>query len=490
MFSLNAWETTAGTNVISGWNNLFWDNGFSPSSTYSYTTFDLDLGSGWDYNVYGGHNHYGTIPSGTRSTVGFVAYSSLAAWRSATGADTNASSSTASPVVGTGSGPAQYQLNTTGKAYTPKPATTTYVGAWDGTATQIGCSFAGNDGTFIPATGVTWTGSFTDGSTMTVTYPTGGLGARANALPLYYFPMETDLDTHPTLSRNSQTMTSASGAAANIQNSIMPVNAAGACQYTAGTSSTIGNVNHVAFSNEPYFTVTGGAGSQIYCFIKRYWAFANAPDNLKPWRIWKSGFNNPNAWFGYIADSVNEYAYGGLNQITSGIANLFIALGSGINAWQTDEHYWQENTFNTTNGIFNWVRNGKMTLELAGRWQVAGTADGAGPMTWVFGDEASPQSGTGYTGTPNGTTDMGYYGIMYCDDSFLQLLTTDEGSSYGTLQYNHGAPVAHREVQIQTSRTDTTITFVVRQGSLASLSGKNLLALTGYGTSINLGVGA
>jgi hypothetical protein len=142
-FCLNGFETTAGTHRISGWNNLFVDNGFSPSATYSYTTFNLDLGSGWDYNVYGGHDHYGTVPSGTQSSAGFVAYSTIAAWRTATGADTHSVSSTTNPVVGTGARALQYKLNATGLAYTPKPSTTTSVGAWDGTATQIGSAING-----------------------------------------------------------------------------------------------------------------------------------------------------------------------------------------------------------------------------------------------------------------------------------------------------------------------------------------------------------
>lgn len=147
VFCTNAFETTAGSHVISGWNNLYADEGFTPASTYSYTTFNLDFSTKWDYNIYGGHNLYGTVPSGTQSSSGFVGYSSLAAWQSATGVDAHSTSTTTNPFTNNGAFQLQYQVQSGSTAYQTgrvggvSTGAACNVGAWDGTVTEIGCSF-------------------------------------------------------------------------------------------------------------------------------------------------------------------------------------------------------------------------------------------------------------------------------------------------------------------------------------------------------------
>lgn len=348
---------------------------------------------------------------------------------------------------------------------------------------------------FTPNAGVAYSGAFADGQTMTVNLPAGGLGARANPLPRYYYPFgedgSTNLSTHPTLSRLSKTLTSPVGNNTFIQSAIKPVNAQGACQYIPVTA---GGGSHApsAFAQNVYDT-PGGAGNWTYLFMKRYWAFSGAPGNVKVWRLWNSTIAWSVMFLGNSAN--NEWGMGSdtANGIASGIVhpNFFNAgnfAWPAINQWNTDEWLWQENTFNTSDGIHQWARQAQMAYEMAGRFNVVGGgSNGTTSLVTGYLDEFTLQNNS----IPNGTTDIGYYGALVCDDSILQLIATDEGATYKTgYCYSEGLAQKNREIQIQTARSDTSITFVVRRGSHASLTGKHLLAVTGYGTAIDLGVGA
>lgn len=375
---------------------------------------------------------------------------------------------------------------------------------WAGSRQAAGYTAASGGGSgFIPnaTLGVTYTGSPANGGVMSFHVPGGGMGARSRATPLFLWMMGEDggttFATHA-LSATSKTLTpnNANGPNTVIQSSVAPVNALGACQYLPNMFT---GATHAptAFTDQPIATLPGGAGNWLYTFIKRNWAFSQAPDNDKPWRFWSSGggrglFNYPNCYIAWVGpnsgNGANDWVgESELSNTFSGLASHFVSMGTTINAWVTDEVWFQENTFNVTDGIMNWARNGKLGYELTGRWQTTNTSDGPGPVTNLFLDEVSPQ--TGGSGTPNGTSDFGYLGIVLADDSPLQAIITDEGATYQTAQVGHGAVDVHREIQIQTVRTDTDLTLgYMRQGSHASFSGKNLLVPTGYGTAMNLGV--
>lgn len=351
---------------------------------------------------------------------------------------------------------------------------------------------AGGGSGFVPNSGfgVTYSGSFADGQSMTVNIPGGGLGARANPLPLYYWPMgedgSTTFATHATLSRTAKTLTGSLGSAV-IQSSVTPPNALGACKYIPTTSSP----GHTAFSDSPMWSLTGGTGSHAYLFMKRNWAFSAAPGNVKLWRLWNGATTHSVMFLTQTPSTEWGCGIDG-NVLTTGIAHpTFFVAGSlswpGLNQWNTDEWFWQEPTQNTYDGIHQWARQAEMAYEMAGRFNCLGSDSlmGPGPLVNGYWEEYTP-----INGIPNGTTDLAYYGIMYVDDSWLQLIVTDEGPSYQTA-YIYTSPTPYnREIQLQTARSDTSITFVVRKGSHASLTGKHLLAVTGYGTAIDLGVGA
>lgn len=152
-----------------------------------------------------------------------------------------------------------------------------------------------------------------------------------------------------------------------------------------------------------------------------------------------------------------------------------------LNTWFTDETWFQQSTVNTVDGIWNWARQAIMVYDLVGRWQ-NGTTSFPGPYVNYFLDEYT-------TSPPNASTDKAYLGPVIFDDSWLQLIITDEGSTYQTMRWGNGGTASQREYQFQTGRTNSSINCVINQGSHVSLTGKSLIALTGYGTYIYLGVG-
>lgn len=341
-------------------------------------------------------------------------------------------------------------------------------------ARMFGTPQGGGGGSgFTPASGVTISGTFTDGQSVTVTRAAGGLGARANAKPRYWYPLEINFATDDTISRTSDTLQSNGGAAPVIQSTVKPVNAIAAVEYTP--KNTGGDGSQTAFNRSPFWDITG----DVFMFIKRRLAFD--PDNDKIWRIWGDSIGSfPSIYYGVNAAIGTIGASDCPDTVTSGVASQFASAPFSANTWYTDEHYFRNSAINTADGILNWARNGNFAWEYTGRWRTHATAYPT-LAHQLFLDE--------FTNTPpNGSTDKAYYGCILVDDSFLQLMVTPE-SSYGTLEYGAGASTQFaREIQLQTSRSDTAISFKIRQGSHTTLTGKHLLALTGYGTSIDLGV--
>jgi len=359
---------------------------------------------------------------------------------------------------------------------------------------------------FNPVPGVTFTGNFADGQTMTINLLGGGLGARINPLPLVYYPFETDFSTHPTLSRTANTMI---GSTPNtkIQSTIMPANAAGSVAYipVSGVNPKSSAFSANGSTGQPLCDLNStGAGFTMYSFQKRYYGFASNPNNDKMFRIWEipSSGGYPNCYFGFLSvsghignvenDQGTDRANLGGGGVVGGNSNNCGPMpGPEINTWHTDEFYGREATVDTIDGIWNWARQGSFAYALAGRWTMNSTT--------VLGVSGQSQNNNCFRGCfldevtnspPDGISDTGYTGITVVDDSWLQLIITDEAGTYSWGQ--SGTPqavVASREWQPQLSRSDTSIKFKVRQGSHTSLVGKSLIAITGYGTSVNLGVG-
>lgn len=138
--------SASASNRISYYNNIFHRNGFS----MGYMG-DLAISAGAvgtvNYNMYSSTmriNLLSPLNSNNGSTV-VTPYSSLSAWRSASGADAN--SIQAAPVFVGGSGAGAYALaanspgRSAGRVGGVSTGAAVHIGAWDGVATQVGCQF-------------------------------------------------------------------------------------------------------------------------------------------------------------------------------------------------------------------------------------------------------------------------------------------------------------------------------------------------------------
>lgn len=284
--------------------------------------------------------------------------------------------------------------------------------------------------------------------------------------------METNASTDDAFSRTSDTLTSPSQVNRIFQSGVAPAGAAGAMQWTPQNTGG-GAAGQCGFNREPFWTING----DVFMFVKRRVGFD--PDNDKIWRGWSVIGNFPDCYYGVNAATGCLGSSDAPSTQTTGISSIFTATPFNPNTWYHDEHYFRNGTLNNNDGIMQWCRQGNCAWEIGGRWRTQASG-AAGTINKFFLDE--------YTNSPpNGSSNLSYYGCIYVDDSFLQLYVTDEGSTYGTTRWTNGLATHIREIQLQTSRSDTSITFRIRKGSHASLSGKNLIVTTGLGTSINLG---
>jgi hypothetical protein len=131
-------------------------------------------------------------------------------------------------------------------------------------------------GIFVPDPGITISGTFEDGQTVTLNMASGGFGTKPNgALPLYLFTLEYDMKPDPVYSR---IQTAPPPDPQNIMQSvIVPPNAKGSCRTRACLGSSPGRgglASPIIFTNG-----SGGgelvigspaASSDMYCFLKRY----------------------------------------------------------------------------------------------------------------------------------------------------------------------------------------------------------------------------
>lgn len=388
--------------------------------------------------------------------------------------------------------------------------------------------FTPNAGLGVTASGV----SFANGQAITINLPAGGLVARVNPLPLFYYPMGEDgsnnLSTHPLLSRTQRVLIGSELSNTILQSGVAPPNALAAVKWipvcagaNGGGAMAFGSSVASGAYGAAYATFPGGAGAQIYSLWKTYQGFAAnnsanyggsaLPDNCKMWRLWPSiGVGHtPDCYLGHkgapppvsasVASLVVENNDNATNLPPANPGGHFTRIADKVNQWRTYEVWHQENTFNVSDGIFNAADNALRAYPLTTTYgqcnaNNAGgqSPDGKGPLRFLYLDEYTNNHVTGGP-LPNGTTDYHVYGLQYYDDSWLQVIVTDEGATYSTdwaARTPTPPPVDFkREIQIQTNRADNTVSLVLRQGSHSKGPSYNVLAVTGLGTAINLGTG-
>jgi hypothetical protein len=138
-------EASGYSRLVTAYNNLIYDNG-AGSITYGYIACNADGLALCDYNVYGtsgGFTTYGANGGGLSSS-GL----SLSSWKSIIGGlDTHSTANSTNPFTNNGASALQYQISSgspayqTGRVGGTASGAACNVGAWDGTVSQIGCSF-------------------------------------------------------------------------------------------------------------------------------------------------------------------------------------------------------------------------------------------------------------------------------------------------------------------------------------------------------------
>lgn len=102
-------ENTAGSNLLDMYNNGFADQGFGPPGNYGYTILNIDAANVVNFNVFGGHDKFCTVPAGNHTSSPVTNYSALATYAAAIAAEANSTSSSANPFTSAGTYADQYQ---------------------------------------------------------------------------------------------------------------------------------------------------------------------------------------------------------------------------------------------------------------------------------------------------------------------------------------------------------------------------------------------
>ena len=139
-------EASGSSRLVTSYNNLIYDNG-AGSITYGYMACNTDGFALCDYNIYGtagGFTTYGASGGGLSSS-GL----SLSSWKNAIGGlEAHSTTNSTNPFANNGANALQYQISSGSPAYQAGRVGGTSggavcnIGAWDGTVSQIGCSFA------------------------------------------------------------------------------------------------------------------------------------------------------------------------------------------------------------------------------------------------------------------------------------------------------------------------------------------------------------
>ena len=133
-------EMATGAKKLTAYNNLFANQGFTIGSSYGYVQMNIDAANILDYNCYIGSGlQFTTVPNGTQSSAGTVSYTTIAAWRTATGADAHSlAPGASSPFTNAGTYANQYTVTSgsvafaAGKTGGLSTGAATNIGAWDG----------------------------------------------------------------------------------------------------------------------------------------------------------------------------------------------------------------------------------------------------------------------------------------------------------------------------------------------------------------------
>jgi hypothetical protein len=351
---------------------------------------------------------------------------------------------------------------------------------------------------FVPAPGFSLAGSMSNGSTLTITKSGGGFGTKPyDAKPLLWMPFDTSA-TPSSLGRVTSGLISG-----HFAYSASGGSDGGGC-YVGDASDGVGMNTWVvrlasdAWTGSTYDWNSYGQRTYVYRKAKKTFGHYDSNDdstkNIKILRIWNTNNTYPDIYF---AISNGRFGAEGLHSPYEDYTMSYAVRSSadGIaNAWYVEEFQIKNNSDGVTaDADFRWYVNGSgplcqfpntSWLENTLSFKNASGDANDGRIRWMYAVhyvvEGEPP---GWVPTPAGNR---YYADdVYVDDSWCRVMVSDETSwptSAGT-----GAGTSTREIQIPTAWSDTSVSFVLRQGQHASLSGKTLYVVVADGTALKVG---
>jgi hypothetical protein len=323
------------------------------------------------------------------------------------------------------------------------------------------------------------TGEILNGATVTVVATGGGFGIKPNGeKPLFWLPFETDVN----LSALSRAASYGGTINGTLGTSVLAPNSVGSLGWDLRGNNS--GQTQIIMDDFPL----GSNNPKVYISAKRNHDFdivAKAATNTltpndfnnKVFHLVTSPFGTPYLWTWherYEATFVSGQYYHTVNDTDRPrpLPDDFPWYGS---SWITHELVFDPGTADTQDCRFEWWRQGRCLYPTTMRTYCLTT--GCTPIIAVAVDHMNQYVGdSAYV----------YYDSLYVDDSWCRVVISDE-TTYAATAYGPAATPYLREIQIPTAWADGAVSFVLRQGSHASLSNKCLYVVTSDGTATKAG---
>lgn len=304
-------------------------------------------------------------------------------------------------------------------------------------------------------------GTVSHGSTVTVTG--SGFGTKSPVKPLIWANFEaglidpTNLGVMTTWTNNSYFSLTTSNQSLNSTYAVFG-------EYNTGLSKT-----------GPTFRVDYDYYQKIYVFFKRYRDFAPpSPINMKFFRIWPVSDGTKNDFLAEYLTNSNPNKVGrcytestGESMETPGNSSYQGTVYTE-DTWGTEEFQWSQNSaLGVADGTWRFWRNGMLMQtrdNLIGR-----STTQSGNIIRLYIDNYSGGSGNIYM-PPDGS--MVYVDDVYIDNTWARVIIGDQNTFDDS---------THREIQIPSAWSDTSIAISINKGSFNTLNSAYLYVFDANG---------
>lgn len=323
--------------------------------------------------------------------------------------------------------------------------------------------------------GFSGSGSFTNGSSVTITRAAGSWGTKPNgSKALYYWPLETDLNPDPSYSRNTSNPNAWSAESA-FSTAVLAPNAAGSarmdvtCPVIGGGNCVMGPQSGVPFT-----------GLQTYVYTRRYYPSALDPTsfNMKMPRFWPVTVTGNNFYEGLdgASGAGGDPRYSTENCPQPDGQSVFGGHTFRQSQWMTDEYEAQQSSaLDVRDAEFHHIRNATYALPRSTRWITrCNTAGLAANQAVVFGEQHS----NNVTASPWYV----YWDLYVVDDSWCRVMISTESTwnVSGAVSTSNPGTERTREWQPIANWGTQSIDLLVQRRTL-TLSGSYLWAIGGSG---------